>query len=113
MLIPFDQMSETVLHAFKGGVGDLCAKMFADSNGKIMLGRLTPGSHIGLHTHEGNSEIIFVLSGTGKVLYDGAYETLAPGSCHYCPMGHEHSLINDSDADLCFYAVVPEHGAAN
>ena len=49
MLIPFDQMNETILTAFKGGEGDLCAKMFSDSNGKIMRGRLTPGSHIGLH----------------------------------------------------------------
>ena len=39
---------------------------------------------------------------------DGAYEPLAAGSCHYCPKGHAHSLINDSAADLIFFAVVPE-----
>ncbi len=26
----------------------------------------------------------------------------------YCPKGHPHSLVNDSDADLVFFAVVPE-----
>ena len=67
-----------------------------------------PGASIGLHTHQGNSEIIYILSGAGKVLCDGAYEPLSAGSCHYCPKGHAHSLINDSDGELAFFAVVPE-----
>ena len=70
--------------------------------GKLEHAELTlePGASIGLHTHQGNSEIIYILSGTGKVLYDGAYETLVPGACHYCPEGHEHSLINDGKDEL-------------
>ena len=71
---------------------------------------LEPGASIGLHTHQGNSEIIYILSGTGKVLYDGAYETLVPGACHYCPEEHEHSLINDGKDELRVFAVVPECG---
>lgn len=86
--------------------------MFTDPLVKIMRGKLAPGASIGLHTHETNSEIIYVLEGNGKVLYDGEYETVGAGSCHYCPKGHEHSLINDSQADLIFFAVVPEHEAA-
>lgn len=113
MKILFDQMEDTVLQNFKGGEGELRAKMYTDPNTKIMRGLLAPGSSIGLHTHEGNSEMIYILSGTGKVLYDGEYEPLAPGDCHYCPMGHAHSLINDSNGDLVFFAVVPEHGVAN
>lgn len=113
MLIKFDQMNDTVLERFKGGDGTLISKMFTDANGKIMRGRLLPHSHIGLHTHEGNSEVIFILSGVGKVLYDGIYEDLQPGDCHYCPMGHAHSLINETDEELVFYAIVPEHGVAN
>lgn len=111
MKILFDQMPNTVLKEFKGGEGELCAKMYTDSNTKIMRGKLTPGSSIGLHTHETNSEMIYILSGTGKVLCDEVYETLAPGDCHYCPKGHAHSLINDSQGDLVFVAMVPEHGA--
>ena len=52
-----------------------------------------------------------MISGTGKVLCGGACEPLSAGSCHYCPKGHEHSLINDSaegGEDLVFFAVVPE-----
>ena len=109
MKIMFDQMEEKILPRFKGGEGALRTRMHTDENNKIMRGTLAPGSSIGLHTHDTGSEIVYILSGRGKVLYDGEYETLAPGDCHYCPMGHSHSLINDSDGDLTFFAVVPEH----
>ena len=111
MLINFGRMDDTVLECFKGGEGTFAPKMFSDANNKIMRGRLLPHSSIGLHTHEGNSEVIFILSGTGRVLYQGEYIALKAGDCHYCPMGHGHSLINDTDEELTFYAVVAEHGA--
>ena len=111
MLINFDAMEETVTPGFLGGEGTLRARRWTDELGKIMRGTLDPGSSIGLHTHETSSEIVYILSGTGKVLCGGEYEPLAPGSCHYCPKGCAHSLINDSGADLVFFAVVPEHRA--
>ncbi|MBD5163015.1 MAG: cupin domain-containing protein [Oscillibacter sp.] len=107
MLIDFNAMEEQVIPQFLGGEGTFHTRMRVDELGKIMRGALEPGSCIGLHTHDTSSEIIYILSGTGKVLYDGAYEPLSAGSCHYCPKGHAHSLINDSDALLEFFAVVP------
>ncbi len=111
MVIHYNEMPETANPNFKGGEGALMAKMFFDGTNRILHGRLEPGSTIGYHLHETNSEIIYVLAGTGKVLIDGEYEAVAAGDCHYCPKGHSHSLINDSQADLVFFAVVPEHGA--
>ncbi len=107
MLIEFDKLEETVLPGFQGGEGEFRARMRTDGLGKILRGTLEPGCTIGLHTHGTSSEIIYILSGTGKVLYDGAYEPLTAGSCHYCPKGHAHSLINDSQGTLTFFAVVP------
>jgi len=109
MQINFNDMPDTVLEHFQGGEGRLVAKMYNDGTNKILRGLLAPGCTVGLHTHTGTSETIFILSGTGKVLYDGEYEPLGPGSCHHCPEGHEHSLINDSEGDLIFVAVVPVH----
>ncbi len=111
MLINFEQIPETVIPKMRGGEGQMVARMHTDEKNKIMRGLLAPGCTIGLHTHETSSEIIYILSGTGKVLYDGAYEPLSAGSVHYCPKGHGHSLINDSEEDLIFFAVIPEHGA--
>jgi len=107
MLIEFDAIEEQAIPHFQGGEGALLAKMRVDELGKILRGRLEPGSTIGQHTHDTSSEIIYILSGKGKVLYDGEYEAISAGSCHYCPKGHSHSLINDSDGMLEFFAVVP------
>ena len=109
MLIKFDEMEEVVTPHMRGGEGFYASRRYVDENNRIMRGRLEPGCSIGLHTHDTSSEIIYILSGTGKVLYDDGSEALAPGDCHYCPQGHRHSLINDGDADLVFFAVVPQH----
>ena len=108
MLIDFAAMEENVLPHFKGGEKEIAARMHVDERNKIMRGRLIPGASIGLHTHDTGSEIIYILSGAGRVLYDGGVETVAAGQCHYCPKGHAHSLINDGPEDLLFFAVVPE-----
>lgn len=109
MEIKFDEIEEQELMNFKGGEKPFYVKMFTDENNKIMRGRLKPGATIGLHTHDTNSEIVFILKGNGRVLYDDGVEPLQAGDCHYCPKGHRHSLQNTSDADLEFLAVVPEH----
>lgn len=108
MLIDFDLIEETVIPHFRGGEKELAAAMHVDPANKIMRGRLVPGASIGLHAHETSSEIIYILSGRGRAVCDGADEVLTTGSCHYCPKGQTHTLINDGDADLCFFAVVPE-----
>lgn len=107
MKIDLKQMEEEPLSQFKGGEKITYAKLFTDKGVRVMHGRLEPGASIGLHTHEGSSEVVYVLSGTGKVLYDGGEEPLSPGDCHYCPEGHAHSLINNSAEDLIFFAVIP------
>lgn len=109
MILDFSEIEKSVLNNFKGGEKYYEANMYTDENNKIMKGRLVPGASIGEHTHETNSEVIFFSEGRGKVLYDGEYLEVSAGLCHYCPKGHSHSLINDSDGDLVFFAVVGEH----
>ena len=108
MIIDFTNMEETVMPEFKGGEKEMRAKMYVDESNRIMRCRLIPGASVGLHTHEGNSEIVFILEGNGKAVYDGAEERISAGMCHYCPKGHSHTIVNDTDTDLIFYAVVPQ-----
>ena len=70
MLIDFETMEETVIPHFKGGEKETAARMFFDGQNRIMRGVLIPGASIGLHTHETGSEIVYILSGKGAVLYD-------------------------------------------
>lgn len=108
MILNFDAMDETVLKNFKGGEKNTVARMYADPRCRIMRSRLESGASIGMHTHETSCEIIYCLSGSGKVIIDGIQERLTAGCCHYCPKGHTHTLINDGAQDLTFVAVVPE-----
>ena len=108
MIIDINKLPVKTMVNFNGGEKELVANMFVDDSGnKIFCGKLVPGASIGLHTHETSCEVIYVLKGKGIVLYDGEYEDVSEGLCHYCPKGHAHSLINNSEEDLDFFAVVP------
>lgn len=109
MILDFKNMEETVIPNFKGGEKQFAVKMFTDEKNRIMVSRLIPGATVGLHTHEGSSETVYILEGSGKILYDGGEERIEAGQVHYCPEGHTHSLINDTESDLVFFAVVPQH----
>lgn len=108
MKIDFNAMEAVTQPKFKGGEGEFIVKSYSDGMSKALIGRLTPGSSIGYHKHETNSETIFILEGNGKCIVEDGEEKLTAGDCHYCAKGRSHSLVNDSDADLVFCAVVPE-----
>lgn len=108
MVIDFLNMEEKATPEFKGGVGITNLRKFENDLGKIIMGRLEPGATIGLHTHETNSEAIYIISGTADFIYDDGTETVTSGGCHYCPKGHSHSMINNTSEDIVFFTVVPE-----
>ena len=108
MKIEFAKMEEKLLPNFKGGEKNLGMRMFDDGACKIMRCRLEPGASIGLHTHEGNCEIIHVLSGSGVCHDDGQDVALRAGMTHYCPEGHSHGIDNDGAEPLVLLAVLPE-----
>lgn len=110
MLIDFKAIEPDAVKNFHGGEKDTVRQMFADENNRIMIVTLVPGASIGLHTHEPTSEIAYVLAGKGKAVNkDGTQEELLPGTCHYCPKGDGHSVINDGEETLVLFAVVPTH----
>ncbi|MBO4307935.1 MAG: cupin domain-containing protein [Bacteroidales bacterium] len=109
MIIDFSKLENNIVPHFKGGEGETETRMFSDGVNKIMQGTLKPGCTIGYHCHETSSEMIYILSGLARCLYDDGEESLVPGQCHYCPKGHSHSLINASVTEpLVYFAVVPE-----
>ena len=108
MILDFSQMEVTKLDNFKGGAKEMYSKMFVDESNKIMLSVLKPGASIGYHKHEENCEIIFMIKGNAMVNYDNETLRLQNGQAYYCPTGHSHDLVNDTDEEIMFFAVVPE-----
>lgn len=109
MIIDFENIAEAHITGFKGGKGELATRNFVDPLVKIMYSTLRPGASSGLHTHEDNCEIIFVVSGTATFHYDDTVEVCRAGQCHYCPMSHSHYMENLTDHDVVYLAIVPEH----
>ncbi len=109
MVINFDEYPVVVKSQFKGGHKDYLVQTFEDKDNRIMHGRLEPGASIGLHLHEENSEVYYILKGKAELIYDDTRETVLPGQAHYCPVGHSHSLMNNGDEDLEFLAIVSRH----
>ena len=108
MKIDFDSAEEKRVPGFKGGTGTAVLRSYEDDTIKLIRGYLEKDSSIGMHTHEGTSETVYILEGTGKMIYDGTEEELKAGSCSYCPEGHTHSLVNTGEAPLQFLGVVPK-----
>ena len=110
MIIDYDKIQKEEIMNFRGGEGLLTTQNFIDGKCKIMMSCLAPGASSGYHKHEGNCEIVYIFSGKGHFTYDDGREDIQAGSVHYCPMGHSHSMHNDSaDEDLVYFAIVPEH----
>ena len=108
MLIDFSKIEEVTVKNFKDGEKEVNVRTFSDDTNRIMKIKMIPGASIGMHTHETNCEVIYVIEGEGTMLYEGETEILTPGMSHYCPKGCSHSFMNKSDKDLVFFAVVPQ-----
>ncbi|MBR6879969.1 MAG: cupin domain-containing protein [Clostridiales bacterium] len=108
MLIDYLGMEEKANPNFKGGEKEYNVRMFNDGENKYMKGRLVPGASIGYHKHEGNFEIIYVISGEGTMINDEGTpsDKVIPGQAYLCADGHSHSLVNTGSEDLIFFAVV-------
>ena len=108
MTINWAEIPEQAMRNFKGGDGIAWVRMFSDGLNRILQLRIQPGCSIGMHTHETNSEIMHVLSGTARVVMDGKVEIIPAGQVHYCPKGHTHMTEPFGMEELVILAVVPE-----
>lgn len=98
MILDFSVLEETIIYNQYGGDGPIATKLYCDQYNRIMECRIFPGSSLGEHTHHIDSEMVFVKSGRGYVVFDGQREILKPGTAHYCPKGHTHKIVCSVDA---------------
>jgi quercetin dioxygenase-like cupin family protein len=77
--------------------------------------RVEPGQRVRpAHSHPNGEEIIYILSGHGRVLVDGEVEAVHAGCAVLFPKGKVHMLHNLSDVEMkvaCFFA--PPAGLEN
>ena len=56
--------------------------------------------------HTANGEAYVVLSGSLTVIEDGVSRVLNPGDAEFCADGHTHSIVNHTDEQATFLALI-------
>jgi len=59
------------------------------------------------HSHPNGEEVIYVLTGSGRVLVNGEVTAITGGSAVLFPRGHVHMVHNTGDEEMkivCFFA---------
>lgn len=82
------------------------ASVFQGQNQMFARVTLQPGCSIGYHQHSGNSEVYYILSGSGSYSDNGILRPVTAGDSTFCPDGEWHSLENTGHIPLVFMALI-------
>ncbi|MDL2216293.1 cupin domain-containing protein [Desulfovibrio sp. OttesenSCG-928-M14] len=106
------ELKVDVHNEFRGGKGSVTLEHFMDQQMANGAGRLfahsilAPGSSVGLHKHEGDCEVYYILEGKALVNDNGTETELGPGDINFCPDGGSHAIANIGDTDLRYIAII-------
>lgn len=91
------------------GLGSVCAEEPIANTRFSMAAQMTlaPGSSVGLHTHNADEELYYIVSGHGSYIKnDGAKENIGPGDVTITRKGEQHSILADKNEPVVFFAVI-------
>jgi len=85
----------------------ICRQGIVDAK-KLVLVRVTmpPGKAHKFHTHPGQEEIVYILSGQAEQWVDKESKILRAGEAAHIPAGVVHATHNAGDTDLVFLAML-------
>lgn len=106
MIINFNDISQVKVENMRNGEGYVLLNKFNDEQNSIVKITIPQNGSIGLHTHIGDQEIIYVISGKGFCLEDGIEYELETGKANYCAEGKNHSIRNPYKEELVLFAVI-------
>ena len=69
-------------------------KLAEDDTVSVYLIRMLEGASLGPHFHKTHDEIEYVIRGTGKLLVQGKWLDMKPGTFHFNPPMHVHGSQN-------------------
>jgi len=107
---PKDMKVEEIVH-MRDGEGTVIKRTIAPAAPDMHLRLfarflIKKGCSIGPHSHNGEVEYYYILSGQGIVTEDDGERTVNPGDVVITGWGQGHSIRNEKDEDLEFVAVI-------
>ena len=98
---------------FREGKGEIFFHHFLNQEESGGVGRLfcktviPPGENsIGVHRHEGDFEVYYIISGKAEVYDNGETHILEAGDLNLCPDGQEHGIANAGDEELVYISLI-------
>ncbi len=111
MIIKRSEMKNETRNAMRGGPGKVDITHLASpesiKNGRLMAElTLEPGSGIGLHRHDNETEYYIITEGSGLVTEDDGEKNVVKGDIVVTGNGQSHSIKNNGRETLKFIAVI-------
>ncbi|NMD38980.1 MAG: cupin domain-containing protein [Christensenellaceae bacterium] len=107
-----EELKVTVTEKAKGGEGVfvnehvLVGDEFFGKGRLYAKCKLAPGHSVGNHTHTGEMEVCYFLSGEGTVECDGVETKVKAGDVNLVNPGENHAVINTGNEDLVYMALI-------
>ena len=108
-----NEMKSEVREKMRGGEGSATLIHLADCAGDkeknvrfLSEVTLPPGTSIGKHSHENETEYYIILSGNGTVDDNGKAVTVKTGDIVITGGGAFHSIANNGSVPLIFHAII-------
>ena len=100
-----------VAESVRGGSGTITAHKLLDlypgsAIKSVGVVRLEPGASIGDHSHEGDEDFYYCLSGHGVVIDNGVEHPFTPGTLQITRSGESQALRNIGETELVFFAAL-------
>ena len=106
------EMKDNLIEHMRGGEGTVIRKDILDADDMAKHSRLfslftlKKGCSIGEHEHNNETEYYYIISGKGTVKEKDGIKEVLPGDVVITGDGASHSIMNESDEDLVFVAVI-------
>jgi len=107
MIISVNDVIPEIAEGVRGGNGTVTAHklldLFPGSTIKsVGIVRLEPGASVGDHSHHGEEDFYYCISGTGVVVDNGIEQPFTPGTLQITRDGETQAIRNTGETELVF-----------
>ncbi len=87
---PFERMLKVCMSPEDGSTKDFT----------LIVSLISPRSSTSYHSHAEGGELMFVVTGRGRVTIEGNESPIGADTAVFAPLGVRHRLVNDSDETM-------------
>lgn len=96
-----------IAEGVRGGTGCVTAHKLIDlfpgsAIKSVGIVRLEPGASVGDHSHKGDEDFYYCISGSGIVVDDGVEHPFTPGTLQITRDGESQAIRNTGETELVF-----------